>query len=261
VSTLRARCPACRTLTAVAIGPEYECHACGRVFGAGLVRVPRAWGRGGDAMAEAARLPLGFPEVAVVEEETLAEQSLAVATQLPQRPLVLGGCCCAHMGVVEGLARRHERLAVVWLDAHGDLNTIESSPSGNPWATPLRRLIDGGTVAADDVALVGARNLDPPEEEFIAAHGVHRDDVAAALAGADAVYVALDADVLDEREVSSFMPEPGGLAVDAVEGVFRDVAAAAVVAGAGVTALAPELSSVPAIERLCAALGLDPAAN
>ena len=253
----------CHTLTAVAIGPEYECHACGRTFGAGLVRVPRAWGRGGEAMAEAATLPIAFPEVAVVDEPTLPEQSLAVAAQLPQRPLILGGCCCAHVGAVEGLAARHERLAVVWLDAHGDLNTIESSPSGNPWATPLRRLIDGGVVDVGDVALVGARNLDPPEEAFIAERGVHRDreGVAAALAGTDAVYVALDADVLDEREVPSFMPEPGGLAVDAVADLFRELAGAAVVVGAGITALAPEPAGVPALERLCGALGLAPGAN
>ena len=42
MSRLRAKCPDCKTNTAVAIGPEYECHACGRTFGAGLVRVPRA---------------------------------------------------------------------------------------------------------------------------------------------------------------------------------------------------------------------------
>ena len=47
MSRLRARCPDCRTLTAVAIGPDYECHACGRSWSAGLVRVPRAWGEGG----------------------------------------------------------------------------------------------------------------------------------------------------------------------------------------------------------------------
>ncbi|MGZ8694396.1 MAG: arginase family protein [Gaiellaceae bacterium] len=263
MSTLRARCPACRTLTAVAIGPEYECHSCGRTFGAGLVRVPRAWGRGGEAMAAAASLPIGFPEVAVVEEGSLPEQSLAVAAQLPQRPVILGGCCCAHVGVVEGLAARHERLAVVWLDAHGDLNTIESSPSGNPWATPLRVLIDSGVVGSDDVALVGARNLDPPEEAFIAEHGVRigPEGVAAAVAGADAVYVALDADVLDEGEVRSFMPEPGGLSVDAVAGLFRDLAASTVVAGAGISALAPDPAAVPALERLCAALGLEPGAQ
>ena len=47
MSRLRARCPDCRTFTAVALGPGYECHACGGEFGAGLVRVPRAWGEGG----------------------------------------------------------------------------------------------------------------------------------------------------------------------------------------------------------------------
>jgi arginase len=214
-------------------------------------------------MAEAAFLPVGFPEVAVIEEDTLPEQSLAIATQLPQRPLVLGGCCCAHVGVVEGLAARHERLAVVWLDAHGDLNTIESSPSGNPWATPLRVLIDSAVVASDDVALVGARNLDPPEEAFIAEHGVHTgpEGIASAVAGADAVYVALDADVLDEGEVRSFMPEPGGLAVDAVAALFRELAASTVVAGAGLSALAPDAAAVPALDRLCGALGLEPAAK
>ena len=43
MSALRAKCPDCRTLTAVAIGDEYQCHSCGREFAAGLVRVPRAW--------------------------------------------------------------------------------------------------------------------------------------------------------------------------------------------------------------------------
>ena len=67
MSLLRAKCPDCRAYTAVAIGPGYECHACGREFAAGLVRVPRAWGAGGDSMAEAAYLPLPYPEAMVVE--------------------------------------------------------------------------------------------------------------------------------------------------------------------------------------------------
>ena len=82
MSALRAKCPDCRTLTAVAIGPEYQCHSCGREFAAGLVRVPRAWGDGGEPMVEAASLALDYPEVAVVEEETLAMQTLAVASDL-----------------------------------------------------------------------------------------------------------------------------------------------------------------------------------
>ena len=70
------------------------------------------------------------------------------ARELPERPLVLGGCCCAHVGAVRELARRHGRVGVVWLDAHGDLNTPESSPSGNAWGMPLRMLIDAGDVDA-----------------------------------------------------------------------------------------------------------------
>ncbi|HXK14008.1 MAG TPA: arginase family protein, partial [Gaiellaceae bacterium] len=66
-------------------------------------------------------MSLPWPEAATVAEETLEAQIAATARELPQRPLVLGGCCCAHVGAVRELARRHGRVAVVWLDAHGDL--------------------------------------------------------------------------------------------------------------------------------------------
>ena len=66
MSALRARCPHCRTLTAVAFDEEYECHSCGTSFAAGLVRVPRAWGSGGEAMADAARIAVPYPEALVV---------------------------------------------------------------------------------------------------------------------------------------------------------------------------------------------------
>ena len=71
-----------RTLTAVAIGAEYECHACGESYRAGLVRVPRA-GVGGEAMADAASLPLPYPEAAIVAADTLAIQNLELAAVLP----------------------------------------------------------------------------------------------------------------------------------------------------------------------------------
>lgn len=258
MSRLRARCPDCRTFTAVALGPDYQCHACGKEFHAGLVRVPRAWGDGGEAMAEAARLPLPYPEAAVVEEGTLGEQTLAVASELPMRPLVLGGCCCSHVGAIEALAARHGRISVVWLDAHGDLNTPESSPSGNEWGMPLRMVIDSGAVRPDDVALVGARNLDPPEEEFIAASGVNVGDGALqrALDCAGCAYVALDADALVADEVSSFMPEPGGLPVAEVESLFAEVREEATVLGAGVSGLAPDERNVAPLTRLLGSLGL-----
>ena len=258
MSRLRARCPDCGTLTAVAVGPEYQCQTCGREFCAGLVRVPRAWGDGGETMAEAAFLELPYPEAAVIEAGSLAEQSLLLACDLPDRPVVLGGCCCSHVGAVEALSAGEECLAVVWIDAHGDLNTPASSPSGNAWGMPLRMLIDGGAVEPGHVALVGARNLDPPEEEFIAAAGIHTgvDAVARALDGADAVYVALDADAAEPGELAVFMPEPGGLTVDELEALLRDVASKARVAGLGFTGLVRDPANEPKLARLATALGL-----
>jgi arginase len=258
VSRLRAKCPDCRTHTAVAIGPEYECHSCGRTFRSGLVRVPQAWGDGGEAMAEAAWLEVPYPEAAVVEADSLEEQSLALAADLPERPLVLGGCCCAHVGAVEGLAARQGRVSVIWFDAHGDLNTVQSSPSGNQWATPLRMLIDSGAVEAADVALVGARNLDPPEEEFIRGHDlpVGEEGIARALEGSGCTYVAFDADVLEPNEMAVFMPEPGGLRLVDAERALRGIQERATVAGAGFSGASFEPGNVEPVSRLAAALGL-----
>jgi arginase len=238
---------------------KYECHSCGRTFSAGLVRVPRAWGDGGVPMAEAAYLELPYPEAAVVEEDSLTVQNLALAAALPEKPVVLGGCCCSHVGAVEGLATRFDRLAVVWLDAHGDLNTPESSPSGNTWGMPLRMLLDSGTVHPADVVLLGARNLDPPEVEFIAASGLRtgEGELEAALEGAEAVYVAFDVDVLDpEDDVVCFMPEPGGYTVVEAAAVLRRIAGGQPVAGIGFTGLGPSPENVAPVARLAGALGL-----
>jgi arginase family enzyme len=249
MSALRARCPDCRTLTAVAIGPEYQCHSCGREFAAGLLRVPRAWGEGGEAMVEAAGMTLPWPEAATVDAATLEAQIEATARELPQRPLVLGGCCCAHVGAVRELARRHGRVAVVWLDAHGDLNTSESSPSGNAWGMPLRMLIDAGDVAAEDVTLLGARSLDPPEEVFMAASGIRTElgDLP------ENVYVALDCDVIEPPQLDVFMPEPGGLSLDDVEALLAGIPRPL---GAGFTGLRPSARNEEALARLGHALGL-----
>jgi arginase len=210
-------------------------------------------------MAEAAFLPLAYPEVGVVDEETLTEQNLALAASLPERPVVLGGCCCAHVGAVEGLATRYDRLGVVWFDAHGDLNTPETSPSGNPWGMPLRMLLDSGTVAPGDTVLVGARSLDPPEKEFIAATALRTGEaeVAEALEGVDAVYVAFDCDVLDpDDEITPHMPEPGGLTMEESSALLARIASAKPVAGAGLSGLAADPGNAAPLARLCGALGL-----
>ena len=138
------------------------------------------------------------------------------------------------------MPRAFARLGVIWLDAHGDLNTPESSPSGDEWGMPLRMIIDQGMVDAADVVLWGARNLDPPEER------VHRPRAGSAttprgvLERADAVYVALDLDVLDPGEMAVFMPEPDGPSLDDVEQLLVAVRESGKLAGAGFTGLAPD---------------------
>jgi arginase len=209
-------------------------------------------------MAEAAFHELPYPEAAVIEADTLAEQTLLLASELPDRPIVLGGCCCSHVGAIEALSGGEERLAVVWIDAHGDLNTPETSPSGNAWGMPLRMVLDDGAVLAQHVALIGARNLDPPEVEFIAASGVHTGDgaVERALADADAVYVALDADGVEPGELACFMPEPDGLHLAEVEAVLAEVASRTRIAGLGFTGLVRDEASPPKLVRFAQALGL-----
>jgi arginase len=209
-------------------------------------------------MAAAAFLELPYPEAAVIEADTLAEQTLLLASELPDRPVVLGGCCCSHVGAIEALSSGEECLAVVWIDAHGDLNTPESSPSGNAWGMPLRMVLDDGAVLPKHVALIGARNLDPPEAEFIAASGIHtgEDAIERALEGADAVYVALDADSVEPGELAVFMPEPDGLRLAQVEELLREVAARKRVAGLGFTGLVRDAANEPKLARLASSLGL-----
>ena len=254
MSSLRARCPDCRTFTAVALGDGYECHRCGATFAAGLVRVPRAWGTGGEGMAEGARIGLPYPEVAVVERDTLEAQNAAVAEALATRPIALGGCCCTHVGTATGVARRVDRLAVVWIDSHGDLNTPETSLSGNLWGMPFRMLLDGGVVAPEDAALVGARNLDPPEVEFMEAAGLD-NSLDRALSGVDATYIALDLDVLDPSEVDVLIPEPDGPSPEEIEALLRDVAERTRIAGMGVTGFLPTERNAALVTRMLTAAG------
>ncbi len=95
--------------------------------------------------------------------------------------VVAGGDCGVELEPVAAARRRHgERLVVVWFDAHGDLNTPESSPSGAFHGMVLRALTGEGppglvaTPAVDPgrVVLAGARDLDPAEAAFVKSAGV-----------------------------------------------------------------------------------------
>jgi arginase len=139
-------------------------------------------------------------------------------------PLVLGGDHSVALGTLGGLARVHGAGGVLWIDAHGDLNRPETSPSGNVHGMPLAaalglagREFDSSSwtlpaVDAGRVALVGVRRLDRGEVELLReldAHvytmsevdklGIERviREALARVAGPGFVHVSLDMDALD----------------------------------------------------------------
>ena len=114
-------------------------------------------------------------------------------------------------------------------------------------------ILDGGVVRPEDAALVGARSLDPPEAEFLAATGID-DSLDRALAGVDAIYVALDLDVLDPSEVDVLIAEPDGPSADEIEASSPGHRRATTIAGIGVTGfLATERNAALAARMLAAA--------
>lgn len=153
-------------------------------------------------------------------------------------PIVLGGDHTVSMGSVTGVSRRR-RIGVIWIDAHTDFNTAETSPSGNIHGMPLatlcgfgdRRLIDigwpGAKVRPEDVVVIGVRSVDVGERELLRRLGVTvytmkevdrlglpriAEETVARLTPLPAVHVSLDADVLDpEIGPGVGTPIPGGL--------------------------------------------------
>jgi arginase family enzyme len=119
-------------------------------------------------------------------------------------------------------------------------------------------LLDSGSIDPGDVLLLGARNLDPPEREFIASIGLptERADLDRVLEGTEGVYVALDCDVFEPNGIQSFMPEPGGYSIEEAEELFRGIAQRAPVLGAGLSGLAAEPSNVEPLARLLVSLSL-----
>ena len=103
-------------------------------------------------------------------------------------PIVLGGDHSIAIGTVSGLAsyhrRRDQRVGVIWFDAHGDMNTPETSPSGNIHGMPFAAILGHGDealtgiggfspkVSPEDCVLIGARSVDPTEAVAIRASGI-----------------------------------------------------------------------------------------
>ena len=219
-----------------------------------LVRVPTAFGAGGEPMTRAAMMDIGVEEAATVAEATVSEQTQRVRSVLPERAVVLGGCCCTHVGAVAGLADRAGRVAVVWVDAHGDLNTPQTSPSGNEWGMPFRMILDDGHARVEDCCLIGARSLDPPEQEFILTRGLATE--LGSLEGVAGAYIAFDCDVLDPGQIDCFMPEPDGISLDQGVAIVEQVGSRTTILGMGLTGLVASPENPARLRRLLDAAGL-----
>ena len=164
---------------------------------------------------------------------------VAEALEHEHLPVILGGDCCNAIGAWSGITRARPDLTtgVVWLDAHGDWNTEETTLSGYIGGMPyaaicgygnagLRQAVGLTNVAATErCSLLGVRDLDPPEKALLdttkvtvlTTEQVRRGLAPAmqALAEVDAFYLNVDIDVLDVREAPGVnYPVPGGLSSD-----------------------------------------------
>ena len=142
-----------------------------------------------------------------------------------ERPVSLAGDCCTAIGVLAGLQRAGIHPQLLWLDAHGDFNTYETSPSGFIGGMPLAMIIGRGdqTLVRDagltplpesDVILADARDLDPEESKAVKNSGIRHvkkiEELPQHLTTA-ALYIHLDGDVLDPQDAPAMLyPAPHG---------------------------------------------------
>jgi arginase len=171
-----------------------------------------------------------LPTIAAVCREVAERTAQLVRDR--QIPLILGGDHSVAAGSVAGaataLAERNERLGLIWLDAHADLNTPDSTLSGNVHGMPVAHLLGHGdramatlakpspAVRPENVVIVGARDLDPAERANAREFGVTiftmrdiderglravmTDAIDRASDGTGGLHISLDLDFVDPRE-------------------------------------------------------------
>jgi arginase len=176
----------------------------------------------------------------LVEINRMLAQQVAAICAEGAFPLVLGGDHSLAIGSVNGVARGR-RVGVLWIDAHGDFNTPETTPSGNIQGMSTAALTGRGhpalagllgtgpAVRASDIAMIGIRDLDGLEREALRGAGIHvftmheidRRGMAAVMeealsrvtAETSGIHVSLDMDALDPHEAPGVgTPVLGGIA-------------------------------------------------
>ncbi|ABL69269.1 Arginase/agmatinase/formiminoglutamase [Paracoccus denitrificans PD1222] len=151
------------------------------------------------------------------------ELGAGFASVAGQCPLVVANTCSASVATLPAAARMIDGLRVLWVDAHGDFNTPETTGTGYlggmalAGACGLWRTGHGGEVSPARVALLAARDIDPPEEALLAQAGVHRfvagaepETVLAAL-GEGPIWLHVDWDAMEPGTVPAAYSVPGGL--------------------------------------------------
>ncbi|MEB3197479.1 MAG: arginase family protein [Candidatus Sericytochromatia bacterium] len=151
------------------------------------VELPPTWfPDAGDAVVVPSALPGPRDREAIVEavrsmSEAIRDAALQ-ALAAGRHPQLIGGDHSLAIGSLAASVRHFGRVGVVWIDAHADFNTMESSPTGNPHGMPLSvacglgdarlRGVFTGHVRPADVVLIAAREIDPEERDLLARHQV-----------------------------------------------------------------------------------------
>ena len=177
-------------------------------------------------------------EIVRVNEELA--QTVSHVMEKGRFPLVLGGDHSIAIGTIAGVSRLQKRTGVIWFDAHGDLNTAETSPSGNIHGMPLAASLgwghpdltncagDGPKISPEHVALIGVRSLDEGEKRAIQENGIHvftmheidrmgmakvvEEALNIVTNGTDGVHLSLDLDGIDPNEAPGVgTPVAGGV--------------------------------------------------
>ena len=215
--------------------------------------------------------------------------AVATSVQAGRFPLVLGGDHSLSVGSIRGAAK-HKKIGVIWVDAHADFNTAETTPSGNIHGMPLAALCGLGdprlvslwdeTHPALDpkrVAILGARDLDPGEKKNLREAGVmvqsmeqiDRHGMITAIEKAiervsrdvDGIYLSFDMDALDPRHAPGVgTPVPGGLTFREAHLACEVIAETGMLIGMDMVEVNPILdiqnqTAVDAVEFICSAVG------
>jgi arginase len=185
----------------------------------------------------------------ILENLRLTQEALA-GIDSEEVVVTVGGDCGVELAPVAAARARHgDRLTVLWIDAHPDVSTPQTLPSGSFHGMVLRALLGEGPaqltpeepLAPEQVILAGVRSFELGQREYIEHAGIRShpvDDIEGALIGLTGpVYVHVDLDVLDPAEfASTCYPEPDGVPLQRLIDLVSDVDN---VVGASITEHAP----------------------